>query len=212
MDPILDATRYRFVTVGYIPSSENAPPPGTKILFDPVMSKNFESAVTEGIPLVPGVLVPHLNRLSFDGNISRCRAQIMAQSGVTDVRTAETLVGFYQAVERSQWDKLSSYLDDDLDYWIPKSVFEQWKNRGHKSLLFIEQTIRWRSQYNDIWYDVEWANISSERAMIKFAVVSEGRKILTALSEYAFETVGDEVLMSAVWNHSDKSAALHMFN
>ena len=199
-----DEPKMEFVTVGYIPSNGRRFSTGTKLLFDEVWSRNFEAMLGQVTPIDPKILGKHLH--ARDKNATTCRAQIMAQGGVTDVHTAEALSTFYKAVEDEDWDRVTMSLHPDLDYWVPNEMFNS--PRGLRRQTFVEQLKQYVARYEGIYFDIEWANISTGRAMVKFDVRSNGSIVNKALSEYHFDLIDDRILLTGVWNHSDKSIPL----
>ena len=211
-----DEPKMEFVTVGYIPSQGRRFPSGTKLLLDPVWSKNFEAILDQGMPIDPVVFSASMNyhedMIRAYGKLwprgSWCRGQIKCQSGVSDQDTAETLIRFYTDVEREDWEAVESRLAHDLDFCVP-GMFEDYPKAQRRD-LFIHQLAKWSRQYDRTNFDIEWANISSRHAMVKFHMVTDGIFSVDALSEYWFKEVEGAILISAIYNHGLKTMPLPM--
>ena len=202
----------RFVLVGYYPQTDRELKPGTKVLLDPVMSAAFEvSLETAGI-IDPDVLSRYLgvSAVAFEPiNESRVKAQLRVQTGVTDFNTADVLAQFYTDIENRDWDKCFDLLVDDLDFWVPKKLFRE-HPRANRKNIFINQLQRWSNRYDQTYFDIQWANISTDMAMVRLNVVCHGDIIVEALSQYRFDLIDDEIKIVSIWNHGLKTLALPM--
>ncbi len=202
----------RFVLVGYYPQTDRELKPGTKVLLDTVMSAAFEvSLETAGI-IDPDVFSKYLgvSAVAFEPiNESRVKAQLRVQTGVTDFNTAEVLAQFYTDVENCDWAKCSDALVDDLDFWVPKRLFRE-HPRANRKEIFIDQLQRWSSRYDQTYFDIQWANISTDMAMVRMNVVCHNEIIVEALSQYRFDLIDDEIKIVSIWNHGLKTLALPM--
>ena len=185
-----DEPKMEFVTVGYIPTDGKRFRSGTKLLLDPVWSKNFEQILGEGMPIDP-VIFGHSVTYSDDmiraygttwPDGSWCRAQIKCQAGVTDQDTADALIQFYIDVEREDWDAAEAALVDDLEFCVPKDSFEDFP-MAHRRDLFIHQLTKWSSRYQRTNFNVIWANISTYHAMVRFNMVCDGKVTVETISE-----------------------------
>ena len=58
------------------------------------------------------------------------------------------------------------------------------------------------------YFDIQWANISTDHAMVRMNVVCQGEIIVEALSEYRFDLIDDEIKLVSIFNHGLKSLAL----
>ena len=202
----------RFVLVGYYPQTDRELKPGTRILLDPIMSAAFEvSLETAGI-IDPDVLSKYLgvSAVAFEPiNESRVRAQLRVQTGVTDFNTADALAQFYTDIENREWQNVSKALVDDLDFWVPKRLFRE-HPRANRKEIFIDQLQRWSSRYDQTYFDIQWANISTDMAMVRMNVVCHDEIIVEALSQYRFDLIDDEIKIVSIWNHGLKTLALPM--
>jgi hypothetical protein len=180
-----------YVTVGYIPTAD-PPKPGTKILIDPILSRNFEEMLVGGMPINADVFG---KRTTVD---SRCRSQILSSAGITDYTTAETLVRFYEAIQNKDWSALEDLLSDDFVYQVPDTICTF--NEANRKDLFIEGLQRWTGDYSETLFDVEWSNIWTDRGMVRLNIVCEGKIIHEALVDYHFDLIGDEVRLTAISN------------
>lgn len=202
----------RFVLVGYYPQTDRELKPGTKVLLDPIMSAAFEvSLETAGI-IDPDVLSKYLgvSAVAFEPiNESRVKAQLRVQTGVTDFNTAEVLAQFYTDIENGDWAKCSDALVDDLDFWVPKKLFKE-HPKAYRKEIFIDQLQRWSSKYDQTYFDIQWANISTDMAMVRMNVICHDEIIVEALSQYRFDLIDDEIKIVSIWNHGLKTLALPM--
>ena len=202
----------RFVLVGYYPQTDRELKPGTKVLLDPIMSAAFEvSLETAGI-IDPDVLSKYLgvSAVAFEPiNESRVRAQLRVQTGVTDFNTADALAQFYTDIENREWQNVSKALVDDLDFWVPRKLFREHPKANRKE-IFIDQLQRWSSRYDQTYFDIQWANISTDMAMVRMNVVCHDEIIVEALSQYRFDLIDDEIKIVSIWNHGLKTLALPM--
>ena len=180
-----------YVTVGYIPTA-NPPTPGTKILIDPILSRNFEEMLVGGMPIVPEVFG---KRTTVE---SRCRSQILSSAGITDYNTAEALVRFYEAIQNKDWSALEGLLSDDFVYQAPDTLtaFDQ----ANRKDLFIKGCQRWTGEYVETLFDVEWSNIWTDRGMARINIICEGNIIHEALMDYHFDLIGGEVRLTSSSN------------
>ena len=203
-----DEPKMEFVTVGYIPTDGKRFPNGTKLLLDPVWSKNFEQILGEGMPIDP-VVFGHSMTYSDDmiraygttwPDGSWCRAQIKCQAGVTDQATADALIQFYIDVEREDWDAAEAALVDDLEFCVPKDSFEDFP-MAHRRDLFIHQLAKWSSRYQRTNFNVIWANISTYHAMVRFNMVCDGKVTVETISEYKFEWIDGKPKIATIYNH-----------
>tara|TARA_Y100000588_G_scaffold288780_1_gene307249 strand:- start:1444 stop:2076 length:633 start_codon:yes stop_codon:yes gene_type:complete len=200
----------QWLLVGYFPQTSRRLTPGTKLLLDPVMSAAFEVAIESAGIIDPEILGRHLNSsASTLGQFheSRCRAQIKVQAGVTDVHTAEALAQFYMDIENRRWEAVSDVLIRDLDFWVPRKLFQEHPKAQRKE-IFLQQLKKWSYRYDETYFDIQWANISTDHAMVRMNVVCQGEIIVEALSEYRFDLIDDEIKLVSIFNHSLKSLAL----
>ena len=133
----------------------------------------------------------------------------MVQSGVTDIHTADVLSDFYINIEERRWNDIAKLLVDDLEYCVP-AVFKTSPKANEKD-VFVKTLKQWCYRYKESLFDVEWANISTDHAMVKFSVLCNGMKIVDALSEYKFDQIGDEVKIKSIYNHGMETLPLQMF-
>ena len=200
----------QWLLVGYFPQTSRRLTPGTKLLLDPVMSAAFEVAIESAGIIDPEILGRHLNSsASTLGQFyeSRCRAQIKVQAGVTDVHTAEALAQFYMDIENRRWEAVSDVLIRDLDFWVPRKLFQEHPKAQRKE-IFLQQLKKWSYRYDETYFDIQWANISTDHAMVRMNVVCQGEIIVEALSEYRFDLIDDEIKLVSIFNHGLKSLAL----
>ncbi len=200
----------QWLLVGYFPQTSRRLTPGTKLLLDPVMSAAFEVAIESAGIIDPEILSRHLNSsASTLGQFyeSRCRAQIKVQAGVTDVHTAEALAQFYMDIENRRWEAVSDVLIRDLDFWVPRKLFQEHPKAQRKE-IFLQQLKKWSYRYDETYFDIQWANISTDHAMVRMNVVCQGEIIVEALSEYRFDLIDDEIKLVSIFNHGLKSLAL----
>ena len=78
------------------------------------------------------------------------------------------------------------------------------------SELFVDQIKKWSYGYSETIFDIEWANISIDHAMVKFNVICHGEIIVDALSEYKFDLVDNEIKIVSVYNHGLETLPLQM--
>ena len=215
----MDEKDRQFVLVGYFPQTDRRLTPGTKLLLDPVMSASFEISIQTAAIIDPDIFSRHLkiwqesnDLLRKDvkqGNKSTCRAQIRTQGGVTDFNTADVLAQFYIDAENREWDKCSDALVKDLDFWVPKKLFKE-HPRANRKGIFIDQLQKWSRKYDETYFDIQWANISTSMAMVRMNVMCHGDIVVEALSEYRFDLIDDEIKIVSIWNHGLKTLALPM--
>jgi hypothetical protein len=105
---------------------------------------------------------------------------------------------------------VESRLVHDLDFCVP-GMFEDYPKAQRRD-LFIHQLTKWSNQYKKTNFDIEWANIGTERAMIKFRMICDGEPTVDALSEYIFKKVDGELKIVSVYNHGLKTMPLAMMN
>jgi len=212
----MDEKDREFLLVGYFPQTDRRLPPGTKLLLDPVMSAAFEVSIETAAIIDPEIFSRHLNAAgtkesgTWPSEQSRVKAQIMVQSGVTDINTANVLAGFYMDIEQRRWGNISNVLIDALEYWVP-AIFIDAPKANEKD-LFTQALKQWSYKYKETMIDIEWANISTDHAMVKFSVLCHGSKVVDALSEYKFDLIGDEVKIKSIYNHGMETLPLQMFN
>lgn len=202
----------QWLLVGYFPQTGRRLTPGTKLLLDPVMSAAFEVAIESAGIIDPEILGRHLNSsASTLGQFheSRCRAQIKVQAGVTDVHTAEALAQFYMDIENRRWEAVSDVLIRDLDFWVPRKLFQEHPKAQRKE-IFLQQLKKWSYRYDETYFDIQWANISTDHAMVRMNVVCQEEIVVEALSEYRFDLIDDEIKLVSIFNHGLKSLALPM--
>lgn len=198
-----DEPKMEFVTVGYIPTDGRRFPSGTKLLLDPVWSKNFEQILGEGMPIDPVVFGHSLDLADPSTSIrhlgSWCRAQIKCQAGVTDQDTADALIQFYVDIEHKDWEAVELRLVHDLDFCVP-GVFEDYPKAQRRD-LFIHQLTKWSSRYERTNLNVIWANISTYHAMVRFNMVCDGKVTVETISEYKFEWIDGTPKIATIYNH-----------
>ena len=192
----------QWLLVGYFPQTDRRMTPGSKILLDPVMSAGFEVSIGSAGVIDPQVFSKHLSleaTLSGVFNESRCKAQIKVQAGVTDVATADVLTEFYIDIENKDWVKVETWLANDLRFCVP-AIFKDIPQAG-QSILFLGELKKWCDKYDETFFNIEWANISINHAMVKFQMICRDEVIVDALSEYRFAVIDDMVKIVAVANH-----------
>jgi hypothetical protein len=175
----------QWLLVGYFPQTDRRMTPGSKILLDPVMSAGFEVSIESAGVIDPQVFSKHLSLEATSlgvFNESRCKAQIKVQAGVTDVATADVLTEFYINVEKKDWEKIRETLADDMQFCVP-AIFKEIPQAG-QSILFLGELKKWCDGFAETFFNIEWANISINHAMVKFQVICDDKMIVDALSEY----------------------------
>ena len=202
----------QWLLVGYFPQTSRRLTPGTNLLLDPVMSAAFEVEIESAGIIDPEILGRHLNSsASTLGQFheSRCRAQSTPQPDDTDVHTAEALAQFYMDIENRRWEAVSDVLIRDLDFWVPRKLFQE-QPKAQRKEIFLQQLKKWSYRYDKTYFDIQWANISTDHAMVRMNVVCQGEIIVEALSEYRFDLIDDEIKLVSIFNHGLKSLALPM--
>ena len=201
----------QWLLVGYFPQTGRRLTPGTKLLLDPVMSAAFEVSIDSAGVIDPKVFSKHLTENATElgvFNESRCKAQIKVQAGVTDLDTANVLANFYMNIENHDWDAMEMALFTDLEFFVP-AMFKDYPQSNQRG-LFVDQVKKWSNRYTETFFDIEWANISIDHAMVKFNVICLGEVIVEALSEYKFDMIGDEIKIVSVYNHGLENLPLQM--
>ena len=203
----------QWLLVGYFPQTDRRLTPGTKLLLDPVMSAAFEVSIESAGVIDPKVFGKHLSETATGlgvFNESRCKAQIKVQAGVTDLDTADVLANFYMDIENHDWVSTELALSEDLEFFVP-AMFEDYP-QANQSGLFVEQLKKWSNRYAETFFDIEWANISIDHAMVKFNVICHGEIIVDALSEYRFDLIEEEIKIVSVYNHGLENLPLQMMS
>jgi hypothetical protein len=197
---------YKFVTVGYIPNDEDADlTTGKTLLFDGPLAAGFEKLIA-GAAVVNSAVPYKYGQTSADHwdtivSESKCRAQLITQSGVKDPHAAEFLARFYGYIESKLWEKLENCLDDNLAWeWDFRSLPAQ-SSRS----LFIETVRAWRNRSDTVGFNIHWANVSSERAIVEFNCVDEQDAHMT---QYEYERRPTGYVITAIYNHSINRAPL----
>ena len=206
---------YKFVTVGYIPSDENTDlTTGETLLFEGPLAAGFEQLIA-GAGVIKTAVPYKYGQASADDwdkiiSGSKSREQIITQSGVKDPYAAEFLARFYGYIESSSWDNLENSLDDDLVWEVddipafntPSSYFIP--SQSSRS-LFIETVRAWRNRSDTVGFNIHWANVSSERAIVEFNCVDEQDAHMT---QYEYERRPTGYVITAIYNHSMKPVPL----
>lgn len=201
----------QWLLVGYFPQTARRLTPGSKLLLDPVMSAAFEVSIESAGVIDPKIFGKHLSETATQlgvFNESRCKAQIKVQAGVTDLETADVLANFYIDIENRNWKAMELALSDDLEFFVP-AMFKDYPHADY-SELFVDQIKKWSYGYSETIFDIEWANISIDHAMVKFNVICHGEIIVDALSEYKFDLVDNEIKIVSVYNHGLETLPLQM--
>jgi len=189
------------VTVWYRPQANQSVKTGSVVIFDGKMSAAFEVALNASTQIDSDVL---RNKFRPSGwQTSHCRAQIFAHPGTTDIRTADTLVRFYRAVEDRDWPAVEQNLLPNLTADVPEGLFQGVTSTSTRA-AYMEQLIEWSAPFSEIWIDVTQAFISTDKALMEFRIWCEGEVVGAALTQYRFGFVDGNPMIAGIYNHSNR--------
>ncbi|ANS04121.1 hypothetical protein [uncultured Mediterranean phage uvDeep-CGR2-KM23-C198] len=208
--------KFKFVTVGYIPTEETTDLSSDEIyLFEGPLAAGFEQLLTGAAVIDPAIIEQGLNATTSkrsvwnDTNISESRAKMINQVGIKDPYAAEFLAFVYGCIEGADWKSLEDCLEPDV-FWQVQNLedfdLRTSETDGHYNrTMFLQCLTVWRNRFEWVKFDVKWANISSERAVVNFNMVGNGDYSEEVLTLYEFKRIGGKYTISAIANHAKTS-------
>ena len=185
------------VTVWFEPSEDHTLKPNAPVILNDVNASAFEDILKSSTLIDTDII---LKKIRGHWSTSACRAQIFAQPGTTDIRTANTIANYFRAIEQSDFTAVESMLAPDMTCRVPEKFYSQVEMRSRDE--YLAQVIPLRQRYKELWFDVTWAYVQSTRAVIEFCLWSEGKVVCSGLTQYSFEIIDDVPIIYSIYSHS----------